>query len=204
MPQLTLLRPADWYSTFAGLAGIVAQDNSPGVPSLDSINQWPVLSGAVQASTRLRNETFIGAGVLIQEEVGGKRAWKLIARNPIQGRYPNNMWHSGPLYPRIPANRSHVLAVNCSTEQPCLFEVVGDFAENCNVAADHPDIVIAMQARITQLNASVFEPETPHGVNKTTHREVCKATARNTGLSINSQNVTYLTPADYWTDGGSG
>jgi hypothetical protein len=81
--------------------------------------------------------------------------------------------------------------------------VVGDFAENFNVAADNPDIVIAMQARVTQLNAGVFEPEIPHGVNKTTHREVCKATARNTGFSTNHQNVTYLTPSDYWTDGGS-
>jgi hypothetical protein len=51
---------ADWLRTFAGLAGMVVTDDAPpGVPGLDSIDQWPVISGAAPASARLRNETYV-------------------------------------------------------------------------------------------------------------------------------------------------
>ena len=48
---------ADWFSTFAGLAGVVATDDHAGVPALDSIDQWPAQpkSRALVLATRTLN-----------------------------------------------------------------------------------------------------------------------------------------------------
>merc|ERR1712232_1168235 len=53
----------DWYATFCGLAGVDPKDDHEGVPPLDSLDQWPVISGASQED--VRKEVFPGSGVLI-------------------------------------------------------------------------------------------------------------------------------------------
>lgn len=42
----------DWYSTFCSLAGVSADDAAPGVPPVDAMDMWPLLTGAVRASPR--------------------------------------------------------------------------------------------------------------------------------------------------------
>ena len=110
----------DWHSTFLHLAGIVdTASNGKGhgvsklpLPSIDGINQWPVISGA--STTPLRDEVFVGSGVLI---LGN---YKLIATS---NRQDDARW-SGPLYPKVPATGNRTLS--CSKHTPCLFDVVQD------------------------------------------------------------------------------
>merc|ERR1719238_2586608 len=68
---------ADWYATFSGLAGVDATDDHDGVPSHDSIDQWPLISGSTGKAQR--SEVFPGLGVLIQEN------YKLIATDDHDG-----------------------------------------------------------------------------------------------------------------------
>ena len=117
----------DWHSTFIALAG--ADDGSDGaqgvpkegegderatgggtlplplpLPGVDGIDQWSVISG--KSTTTLRDEVFVGSGVLIQAN------YKLIATPPGEARW------SGPLYPRVPATGS-AKNLSCSTSTPC-------------------------------------------------------------------------------------
>lgn len=159
----------DWYATFSGLAGIDPADDADGVPPIDSIDQWPVLSGA--AAQPLRTEIFIGGGVLIQDN------YKLIKTGA-----GNAQW-SGPLYPKVKATGPANL--NCSKKVPCLFDVVADPWEYTDVAADHADIVANMSARLDVLMDGTFEGKGDADVKQA---DVCAATQKN-GM--------YLTPADW-------
>ena len=50
-----LMHVADFYATLAGLAGVDPSDDAAAVyelPAIDSIDMWPVLSGAVDVSPR--------------------------------------------------------------------------------------------------------------------------------------------------------
>ena len=72
------------------------------MPGVDGVNQWPAISGA--AAAPLRDEVFVGSGVLIQNN------YKLIAAaNPGD----DARW-SGPLYPKVPATGNK--AMSCSPQ----------------------------------------------------------------------------------------
>ena len=88
------------------MAGVDPTDNAEGVPKIDSINQWDVVSGA--SPNAPRTEIFPASGVLIQ----GK--WKLIATGAGTAQW------SGPLYPKVKATGPKSLG--CSSKQPCLFD----------------------------------------------------------------------------------
>lgn len=159
----------DWYATFCGLAGVDAKDDHDGVPSLDSMDQWPILSG--QSKTPVRREVFPGAGVLIQDN------YKLLATDAGVAQW------SGPLYPKVKATGPK--SITCSHKAPCLFDVVADPWERKDLAQDNAEILKKMQARLATLMHTTFEGQPPN----VTKDAVCAATRRNGG---------YLTPSD-WT-----
>ena len=178
---------SDWYATFAGLAGVDPADDHEGVPSIDSVDQWPLLSGraaddgfhaaAAPHTSPLGREIFLGSGVLMQGR------YKL-----IKGTSPGTAKWSGPLYPKVPADGPAKLA--CSDDAPCLWDVVADPSERVELIAAHPknktvaSIVANMSARLAVLMDGVFEGKQPD-VPKAA---VCEATAKNGG---------YLTPSDW-------
>eukprot|EP00040_Diaphanoeca_grandis_P001071 m.17406 g.17406 ORF g.17406 m.17406 type:complete len:490 (+) comp11501_c0_seq1:50-1519(+) len=149
----------DWYATFSTLAGVDPADNHDGIPQIDGIDQWPVISGAT--TTPPRTEIFPASGVLIQNQ------WKLIDTSP-----GNAMW-SGPLYPKVKATGPKSL--DC---KPCLFDVVADPGEHNEVSGANPDIVKTMSARLAVLMATVFAAPTAN----VTKGAVCAATAKNGGF----------------------
>jgi len=135
-----LIAVCDWHSTFLALAGaagskahhdgeiesgVVLEEEEtrprgavaarfsmlpPPLPTLDGIDQWPVISG--ERSTPLRSEVFVGSDVLVY------RNYKLIATAAGDARW------SGAMYPKVPATGSR--NISCSNEAPCLFDVVQD------------------------------------------------------------------------------
>eukprot|EP01052_Picozoa_sp_SAG31_P001897 SAG31_NODE_64_length_28590_cov_17.914464_7_plen_235_part_00 len=136
LPSSHLIAVCDWHSTFLALAGVIEpadgkakgglsevqtggaadsssmQQRTSSLPRIDSINQWPVISG--ERTTPLRDEVFVGSGVLISGN------YKLIATsNP----HDDARW-SGPMYPKVPAFGNRTLS--CSQRMPCLFDVVQD------------------------------------------------------------------------------
>jgi len=169
----TPVHVCDWYATFCGLAGVDPSDDHAGVPSIDSIDQWNVISGAT--SKAQRTEVFLGSGVLMQDK------FKLIATGAGTAKW------TGPMYPKVPATGPTNLP--CSAKVPCLFDVVADPSERHNVAAEFPEIVTSMSERLNVLMKGTFESHKP----KVTKAAVCAATAKNGG---------YLTPSD-WTSASS-
>ena len=160
---------SDWYATFSALAGVDPSDDHDGVPSIDSVNCWPLLSGAERTALADR-EIFLGSNVLMRGD------WKLLTTSPGTAKW------SGPLYPKEAATGPNKLA--CSDKAPCLFNVVADPSERVNVAGSHANMVTNITLRLADLMKGVFEgvqPDVPKGA-------VCAATAKNGG---------YLTPSDW-------
>lgn len=164
----------DWYATFSRLAGVDPADDQEGVPPIDSIDQWPLLSGSSQA---LRTEVFIGDGCLVQ----GK--YKLITTGAGTANW------TGPLFPRVPSTGPGT--IHCSKKAPCLFDVVADPSERRDLAAELPEVVASMQARVEELYKGRFEGRKPN----VTKADVCNASYRSGG---------YITPADWESPGLAG
>ena len=148
------------------------RDDHDGVPPVDSIDQWPVLSG--QSALPARAEVFVASGVLVQSN------YKLITTHAGDARW------TGPLFPKVPATGTR--DITCSKKTPCLFDVVKDPSERTNIAPEHPDVVAKMQARLGNLMDGIFEGE---GVPGATNHKVCEASATN-GM--------WLTPFDWKKD----
>lgn len=139
-----MMHIADWYATFAALAGVDPTDKkaaAAGLPPIDSLNLWPVISGQNETSPRV--EIAVSNQTLIQGQ------WKL-----MRGSMPYATWQ-GPQYPNAstPAHPPDP-AINCGTG--CLFNIAQDLTEHSDVAAENPDIVAAMVARLDYLSKSFF------------------------------------------------
>ena len=165
---------SDWYATFSSLAGVDPSDDHEGIPSIDSVNQWPILSGQANPEddeAAMEREIFLGSGVLMQGR------YKLIAT----GVGYSGQW-SGPLYPKVPATGP--LKGSCQAKTPCLFDVEADPEERNDMAKAKPEIVQKMQSRLASLSKGIFEGVPP----KVAKNAVCEATAKNGG---------FLTPSDW-------
>ena len=159
-----LIGVEDWYATFFALAGVDPEDAqaaAAGLPPIDSLDLWPLLSG--QNATSPREEVVLGSAVgfpAISE--GATMVQGLIRKDGYKlliGPLGENVW-TGPLYPNSTSNWDGT-PLDCGTLQAplCLFNVFEDPAEHSNVAAAHPDIVAAMAQRMEVLQGTVFSPQ---------------------------------------------
>ena len=169
-----LIELSDWYATFVALAGGDTADpvaQRAGLPAVDGLDMWPLLSGA--NSTSPRQYVVMGssdgtpqAGNATVQGVLRADGWKLLL-----GKVENNWW-TGPTYP----NSSTYPSGNFNCRDGCLFNVFTDPTEHNDVAADHPDIV----AQLTKVATDyvVYSPD--RGKND---GEACnKAFARHSGF----------------------
>ncbi len=152
----------DWYSTFCGLAGAPVEDTraaAAGLPPVDSLDLWPLLSGA--NATSPRTEVVLGmptisSALSIGDPYTGVQAvirsdgWKLVV-----GVTHQNVWTS-PQYPNASTKWDNTPA-DCG-DTGCLYNVFTDESEYNNVASENPDIVTALRARIAHYNSTVYRP----------------------------------------------
>lgn len=142
-----MIHVADWYSTFAGLAGVDPTDTlaaASGLPPIDSLDMWPFLSGKTQQSPR--DSIPIASTCLVQGD------WKLITNKTV----PDN-WQ-GPLSPNssTPAALQGTVSSPGHCDTGCLFNVVDDPTEQVNLFSDHPEIVSKMKADLENAKKSFF------------------------------------------------
>ena len=169
-----LIELSDWYATFVALAGGDTADpvaEKAGLPAVDGLDMWPLLSGA--NGTSPRQYVVMGSsdgtpqdGNATVQGVLRADGWKLLL-----GKVENNWW-TGPTYPNSTTYPSG--SFNCG--KGCLFNVFTDPTEHNDVAADHPDIV----AQLTKVASDyvVYSPD--RGTND---GEACnKAFARHSGF----------------------
>jgi arylsulfatase I/J len=145
-----IVHGADMLATVCGLVGAGdacredARARAAGLPPLDSLDAWPLISGANLTSPRV--ELPISPQSLIQGQ------WKLITEQQIEATW------SGPNYPNSSSVNNPVdpgPKLLCPTG--CLFDVVADITEHVDVAAQHPDVVASMTARLKVLSQSFFD-----------------------------------------------
>ena len=147
------------YHTFCSLAGIDPDDDAAhkaGLPPIDSINQWPLLSGAVTPGNGHRTEMHISPVTLISGR------WKLlmgsdpgnINKYAKPGMVPFNVYGVGY---GLGALRQPFMAKNCSLG--CLYDILEDPTEFHDVADQHKAVLLNMSTMLASMNQNVFAPD---------------------------------------------
>lgn len=151
-----LMHTADWYATFvAGIAGEDPTDERAarwGLPKIDSLDMWPMLTGTNSTSPRVEAALggVPGPRVLVQAR------FKLLLG--LESGLGMSGW-VGPHYPNA-SSLTHSFSrsiANCS--QGCLFDLESDPYEHVNLAASMPEKVDELRSRLQQIEASAWAPD---------------------------------------------
>eukprot|EP01060_Flectonema_neradi_P000503 TRINITY_DN10315_c0_g2_i3.p1 TRINITY_DN10315_c0_g2~~TRINITY_DN10315_c0_g2_i3.p1 ORF type:complete len:558 (+),score=132.44 TRINITY_DN10315_c0_g2_i3:266-1939(+) len=157
-----MIHITDWYTTFCSIAGVPAVDPwaaSSGLPGIDGLDMWPLLSG--------RNDTSPRTTILVNKELLIHNNWKYIPPKTVL----TGDARGGPQYPNATTATDPIEnhKMTCPSEG-CLFNLDTDLYETTNVAAQNPDVVKMMQQLMETEKATIWE--VPHSDDPK-----CKATA---------------------------
>lgn len=176
--QNNLVTGWDWYSTFAGLAGADPTDHKAakaGLPAHDSIDQWPMLSGANVSAQRTRVEIGSTPGMHSSglDSIQGDRydfhamvGGLIVPPYKILIGYGDNDginmagW-TGPQSPNssgVPPFSSMVDTCGRTPETGCLFNVYEDPGEHRNLANEKQELFRSLLQELEVVNRSVFSP----------------------------------------------
>eukprot|EP00039_Didymoeca_costata_P011473 m.161127 g.161127 ORF g.161127 m.161127 type:complete len:214 (+) comp15184_c0_seq10:1188-1829(+) len=121
---------ADWYATFCSLAGVDPEDTKAqtyGLPPIDSLNMWPMISGVNMTSPRTEWMLTPLTDPMIPGRAGGDAAYiygryKLLLNNVAQASW------QGPQYPNASVWDTWTTFENCTTTEKigCLFDIIDD------------------------------------------------------------------------------
>ena len=145
--QPAMVHGCDWYATFAFLAGEDPTDHlaaSSGLPPIDSVNLWPLISGANATSPRAvlpldDNSIIVGD-------------WKLLL-----GAVSESGW-TGYVYPNAStAGGAKIDGRHNCGETGCLFNVAVDMGEHTDRAAEQPTRVAAMAKILAAEKQAYYE-----------------------------------------------
>jgi arylsulfatase I/J len=144
----------DWYATFSHLAGVDPEDTkakAAGLPPIDSLNMWPLLSGETKTSPRTEIELgdSTGGHTTITGLIQGE--WKILV-----GPIDQDGWQ-GPTFPNKTTNWDSGKSIDhCG--KGCLFNIIDHPTEHFDVAEKNPDILTKLQNRLDELTKTVFSP----------------------------------------------
>eukprot|EP00928_Gymnodinium_smaydae_P069341 TRINITY_DN5277_c1_g1_i2.p1 TRINITY_DN5277_c1_g1~~TRINITY_DN5277_c1_g1_i2.p1 ORF type:complete len:514 (-),score=31.57 TRINITY_DN5277_c1_g1_i2:47-1588(-) len=144
---------ADWYATFARLAGVDPHDQraaAAGLPGIDSLDMLDMILGVNQTSPRREVPLSggpSGKGALIMYESGTGRHWKLIRSSQGSAYFP------GPTTPNGTASEPEELECNPA----CLFDLENDEVEHHDVSARHPTVLKKMLERAVELDKTYYQ-----------------------------------------------
>ena len=136
---------ADWYSTFCGLAGVDPTDQlaaSAGLPGIDSLDMWPLISG--QTSTSPRTDIPISLNTLISGD------YKILT-----GTVPMAGW-TEEIHPK---SNSVSLPDQSCTKRGCLYNIKDDPEERSDLASTMPSVLRSMRSRLQGYQATHFDPD---------------------------------------------
>lgn len=144
---------ADWYSTLASIASVDPTDYAAitaGLPPIDSLDCWPMLSGSNLTSPR--TELVIG-GML-----PGPRGIIVGRYKLLLGQMTMAGW-VGPAYPNASSADIHFgdLTLNCSSG--CLFDIQTDPTEHIELSTSMPALVQDLTARLEVAERSAYSPD---------------------------------------------
>ena len=161
----------DWYSTYAAIAGVDPTDHvaaAAGLPPIDSVNQWPLLSGANATAPRrsivLGDTSALEPGADGDTLVGGliDGDLKLLVGAADRVHTIGQYVQTGPSWPNETSHLVPTLHVKtCGRElrHGCLFNITADPEEQVNLASAMPDAWAAMLKRVDEEQAGVYSPK---------------------------------------------
>ena len=137
----------DWYATFCALAGVDPTDKAAAkanLPPIDSLNMWPLISGA--NSTSPRTDIPVTYYTLISDDYK-------IATGVL-----NFSIYTGPQFPNTTTKSSEVdTKYDCGNG--CLFNIKEDPYEYNNLATKMPDVLKTMQKKLKEYQKTFFDPD---------------------------------------------
>lgn len=137
---------ADWYTTLTSLAGLDKTDVAAakhGLPPVDSVDMWPLLSGQVKASPR--HELPMSKDALISGP------WKL-----LRNAQSLAIWQ-GPLSPNETVSHHDIINNNMDCGLPgCLYNVDEDPGEHTDLYAHNTARAERMSNRLDVLSKNFF------------------------------------------------
>ena len=137
---------ADWYATLCGLAGIDAEDEMAeraGLPQIDSIDLWPLLSGKTTRSPR--EDVPISYDTLISGQ------YKILTGTVYRsGWYGSQVSRTQEFLPETQD------VSKCGFG--CLYDIKNDPGEHENLAKKMPRVLETMQKKLRQYQATYFDP----------------------------------------------
>jgi arylsulfatase I/J len=159
------------YATLCGLAGVDPYDAraaAAGLPPVDSLDMWPMLSGAPPppapaiALTTYHDTLCAGANATSPRTSFPVSANTLVSGDwkYMQGTHSDAGW-TAAMYPNAssPArgNDPYVVSLKCGTgPAACLFNVSGDASEHADVASQYPAVAQALAAQLAAAKAAFF------------------------------------------------
>ena len=179
---------ADWYATILGLAGLDAEQivdaraAAAGLPPLDSLDVWPLLSGANATSPRveiplsanppgtagtgfrghyavdyttppgLEPDSEVALAMAAAAATGQGLGYYVGGEGLIVGPYKlvTGTQHTGPF-----GNKTFFKWCG----DGCLFHILDDPTESCDLAAALPAVLARLQARQAEIRLTVFAPD---------------------------------------------
>ena len=153
----------DWYATFCALANVDpfdARAAAAGLPPVDSVNLWPLLSG--ENSTSPHGEIVLGMPTIASGNSYGDASigvQGVIASDGYKlliGKVHQNVWTS-PHYPNASTSWGNAQFIDCSSG--CLYNIFEDESEHHELSALMPAKVAELRARIAFHNATMFRPD---------------------------------------------
>jgi arylsulfatase B len=174
MREEALVSVADWYATYASLAGVPdsslvdTRAAAAGLPPLDSVNCWPVIAGMASSC---RTEIPFGDTSALGFNMDGDT----LVGGLINSEYfkillgPSNLhWAvgqdvtTGPIWPNVTLSKPPLLIPKQCERTPetgCLFNVKDDPSESNNLAASMPQLFNELLARVDSLQKTVYSPK---------------------------------------------
>jgi len=144
----------DWYATFSLLAGVDPTDNVKGLPPIDSLNVWPLVTGDNTTSPRveipLSSFNGMNGDPIAINFISGP--YKL-----IQGIEAFASW-TGKQYPNNTGTPVGFFNVqNCTSG--CLYNIIEDPTEHNELSTKMPAILNNMLARANEIFKTVYNPD---------------------------------------------
>jgi len=158
----------DWYVTFCSLAGVDPTDEraaAAGLPPVDGLNVWPVLSGANKTSGRRLQ--FLGSSddspdkgnTIVQGVIRVADGYKLLLGDN------NPAFWQGPTFPNA-SSLGNFTNLSCGDPDAtgkargpgCLFNIFSDPYETNDLSSVFPHVVVELRRKITEAQATAYNP----------------------------------------------
>ena len=146
-----MIHIADWYATFAAIIGFDPTDErakKAGLPPIDSMNMWPLISGENLTSPRI--EYPVNDNVLIQ----GRYKYM------VNASFDYASW-GGYLFPNSSSVQNPIQGTKMNCEKGCLFDLEADMTEHVNIIDENMDIAQKMDERLVELKKGYYSNNEP-------------------------------------------